>query len=163
MRLAQTQREAGESRWPVGGDHCMITERLRSWRALTRAELHRQLAPLRAQVSVHYVWEACACAQPRGVHASLGCNSSGQHPLICSLLKREARQHGDLLALLRARECTRSGQPVAEKAYEWYACVAAAAMADWICKMDDDTLPHLARLERNIFQGGARLISPFSR
>ncbi|KAL1510753.1 hypothetical protein AB1Y20_007040 [Prymnesium parvum] len=135
----------------------MTDPTLIAWRGLLRDALRAQLSPAdstsppRLRLRLLFVMGSvrdCAWRE------SFGC-AHASHPLNCSALREEAARHADILVLARARECRRKGQAVAEKSFEWYR--HAARRGGWVGKMDDDSMPRLARLAADVLRMDARV------
>lgn len=119
---------------------------------MRRALSRPQMQALDAKFSIFYVIGQLHSSCPPAAFATLGCSNSTSSPLACTRLREEQQKHGDLHFLAHARECGK--RAVAEKAFEWYreASSSDAIKARWIGKLDDDTLPNLWRLARDVRQ-----------
>ena len=131
------------------------------WRTLMRLQILKMMDLVEGvQFDVRFVvakMDHC----PRSTLETLGCNSTSGPPLeTCAALQRENEEHRDIVQLRFARDCgSRSGQAVAEKTYEWYAHAAQHGGAAWVGKFDDDSLPNLMHLGRDVLRMQAAALS----
>ena len=140
----------------VIGDPLMI-----QWRRLMRRQLSKMMEKVNGVTFDVRFAVANMKGCPLSARTQLRCKASA-HPLDCIELKRENAEFHDVVQLPWARDCaSRSGQAVAEKTFEWYAWAAQQHGVSWIGKFDDDSLPNMMKLARDMLHmeaapGGVR-------
>eukprot|EP00322_Chrysochromulina_rotalis_P014669 CAMPEP_0115833186 /NCGR_PEP_ID=MMETSP0287-20121206/3042_1 /TAXON_ID=412157 /ORGANISM="Chrysochromulina rotalis, Strain UIO044" /LENGTH=415 /DNA_ID=CAMNT_0003286591 /DNA_START=107 /DNA_END=1351 /DNA_ORIENTATION=+ len=136
----------------------MTDPALEVWRGLLREALREPLESSKNRLAVRYVIGNLQSCPPTSL-AKLGCSNGNTSALECSRLKQEQRVNFDLWALQHARDCTSHGNPVAEKTFEWYREASVHTSARWIGKFDDDTLPNIWELFRDVQRMESKMVS----
>jgi hypothetical protein len=86
------------------------------WRNVIRIRMQEQQTRVKGvEFGLRFVMGSLLLC-PSKVLIGLNCTENSSYPFSCANVIDEQRQHGDVVALPAARECSRRGQPVAEKA-----------------------------------------------